>query len=322
MRPRIGVTLELQDSLVGEVERRVREAVEGAGGLVAIVPPSADPASWQAAYERVDGVLLMGGADVDPAHYGAERHPLTRPATVGADVHRPGTRTRGSGGWQAHPRRLPWRAGPRGCRGGSTDPGPPDTRGTRDLALVRVARLRHACGPRIGTTCASERGSRVAALLGDASAVNSYHHQAVDRIGDGMRAVAHAHDGVVEAIEATNGHFAVGLQWHEEFHTDDARLAAVFAALVAAARDGSFRAMSDVPVLLPRLGASMEEAIFVEWLRAEGDHVEADEPICVIETDKVDAEVVAPAAGVLGPLLAAPRETIAVGAELARIREA
>jgi pyruvate/2-oxoglutarate dehydrogenase complex dihydrolipoamide acyltransferase (E2) component len=77
--------------------------------------------------------------------------------------------------------------------------------------------------------------------------------------------------------------------------------------------------MSDVPVLLPRLGSSMEEAIFVEWLHADGDHVQADEPICVIETDKVDAEVVAPATGVLGSLLASPRETIPVGAELARI---
>jgi pyruvate/2-oxoglutarate dehydrogenase complex dihydrolipoamide acyltransferase (E2) component len=77
--------------------------------------------------------------------------------------------------------------------------------------------------------------------------------------------------------------------------------------------------MSDVPVLLPRLGSSMEEAILIEWLRAEGDHVRLDEPICVIETDKVDAEVVAPATGTLGPLLAAPRETIAVGAELTRI---
>jgi 2-oxoglutarate dehydrogenase E2 component (dihydrolipoamide succinyltransferase) len=77
--------------------------------------------------------------------------------------------------------------------------------------------------------------------------------------------------------------------------------------------------MSDVPVLLPRLGSSMEEAILVEWLHAEGDHVKADEPICVIETDKVDAEVVAPASGVLGSLLASPRETIPVGAELARI---
>jgi 2-oxoglutarate dehydrogenase E2 component (dihydrolipoamide succinyltransferase) len=78
--------------------------------------------------------------------------------------------------------------------------------------------------------------------------------------------------------------------------------------------------MTDVAVTLPRLGDSMEEAILIEWLRAEGDAVAADEPICVIETDKVDAEVVAPVAGVLGPLLAAPRETIAVGRELTRIR--
>jgi gamma-glutamyl-gamma-aminobutyrate hydrolase PuuD len=67
--------------------------------------------------------------------------------------------------------------------------------------------------------------------------VNSYHHQAVDRLGAGMRAVAHAEDGVIEAIEGTNGGFVLGLQWHEEFHVEDPRLTAVFAALVGAARD-------------------------------------------------------------------------------------
>jgi pyruvate/2-oxoglutarate dehydrogenase complex dihydrolipoamide acyltransferase (E2) component len=77
--------------------------------------------------------------------------------------------------------------------------------------------------------------------------------------------------------------------------------------------------MSDVPVLLPRLGASMEEAIFVEWLRAEGDHVEADEPICVIETDKVDAEVVSPETGVLRDVLAQPDDVVAVGHPIATI---
>jgi pyruvate/2-oxoglutarate dehydrogenase complex dihydrolipoamide acyltransferase (E2) component len=80
--------------------------------------------------------------------------------------------------------------------------------------------------------------------------------------------------------------------------------------------------MDDVAVTLPRLGDSMEEAILIEWLRAEGDTVAADEPICVIETDKVDAEVVAPIAGVLGAPLVAPRETVAVGGELARITPA
>ena len=85
-RPRIGVTLEFEDPQIFEVEGRVRRAIEAAGGLAVIVPPSEDPESWQAAYERLDGVLLMGGGDVDPSHYGAERHPLTVTATAGADV--------------------------------------------------------------------------------------------------------------------------------------------------------------------------------------------------------------------------------------------
>ena len=236
MRPRIGVTLELQDSLVGEVERRVREAVEGAGGLVVIVPPSADPASWQAAYERIDGVLLMGGADVDPAHYGAERHPLTRPATVGADVTDLGL---------ARAALADGKPILGVCRGAQVLAVAGGGTLIQDIPTLIGREISHSSEWRDVTRMPPahrhdvriERASRVAALLGDASAVNSYHHQAVDRIGDGMRAVARADDGVVEAIEATNGHFAVGLQWHEEFHTGDARLTAVFAALVAAARD-------------------------------------------------------------------------------------
>jgi putative glutamine amidotransferase len=235
-RPRIGVTLELADSQVGEVERRVREAVEGAGGLAVIVPPSADPESWQAAYERLDGVLLMGGADVDPAHYGADRHPLTRPATVGADLTDLGlARAALADG-------KPILGVCRGSQvlavagGGSLIQDVPTLVGRatshssewRDVTRT-LATHRHEV--RV------ERGSRVAALLDGATSVNSYHHQAVEGLGDGMRAVAHARDGVIEAIESANGRFAVGLQWHEEFHTGDARLAAFFAALVTAARD-------------------------------------------------------------------------------------
>jgi putative glutamine amidotransferase len=235
-RPRIGVTLELADSLVGEVERRVREAVEGAGGLAVIIPPSADPESWQVAYERLDGVLLMGGADVDPAHYGADLHPLTKLATAGADVTDLGlARSALADG-------KPILGVCRGSQvlavaaGGTLIQDLPTLVGreiSHSSEWREVARMypAHRHGVRV------ERASRVAEMLGDATAVNSYHHQAVDRVGDGMRAVAHADDGVIEAIEATNGHFAVGLQWHEEFHTDDARMAAVFASLVAAAHD-------------------------------------------------------------------------------------
>ena len=66
--------------------------------------------------------------------------------------------------------------------------------------------------------------------------VNSYHHQCVDRVGDGLRAVAWAPDGIVEATESSNGSFALGLQWHNEFHmAQDARFVRPVTALVDAA---------------------------------------------------------------------------------------
>ncbi|MDX6570334.1 MAG: putative glutamine amidotransferase [Gaiellales bacterium] len=233
-RPRIGITLEFDDPQVAQVEQRVRRAIEGAGGLAVIVPPSDDPASWQAAYERLDGIALMGGGDVDPAHYGAEPHPLTVPAPSGADVTDLGlARAALADG-------RPILGVCRGSQvlavagGGSLIQDVPSLVGhevphSHEWRAVSQAPDEHRHRVRV------ERGTRVAALLADADAVNSYHHQAVERPGAEMRAVAHAQDGVIEAIEGTNGAFVLGLQWHEEFHIGDPRLTAVFAALVAAA---------------------------------------------------------------------------------------
>ena len=61
--------------------------------------------------------------------------------------------------------------------------------------------------------------------------------------------------------------------------------------------------MSETPVVLPKWGLTMLDATLVEWLKQEGERVEVDDAICLVETDKVDAEVTAPVAGVLGPLL-------------------
>ena len=63
-RPRIGLTLELLDPIIAKVDERMREVIEGAGGLVVVIPHSADPDSWQDAYEIVDAVVMMGGPDV------------------------------------------------------------------------------------------------------------------------------------------------------------------------------------------------------------------------------------------------------------------
>jgi pyruvate dehydrogenase E2 component (dihydrolipoamide acetyltransferase) len=71
-----------------------------------------------------------------------------------------------------------------------------------------------------------------------------------------------------------------------------------------------------VPVILPKWGMNMVEATVVEWLKSVGDRVEAGEPLVSVETDKVEATVDAPVAGVLREIVAGPDEDVAVGATL------
>ncbi len=77
-----------------------------------------------------------------------------------------------------------------------------------------------------------EGGSRLASIVGEGLAVQCHHHQAVDRLGDGLAVCARAADGTIEAVELVGARFALGVQWHPE-EQGDVRL---FAALVAAAR--------------------------------------------------------------------------------------
>ncbi|RZB13408.1 2-oxoglutarate dehydrogenase, E2 component, dihydrolipoamide succinyltransferase, partial [Streptomyces sp. F001] len=74
-----------------------------------------------------------------------------------------------------------------------------------------------------------------------------------------------------------------------------------------------------VSVTLPALGESVTEGTVTRWLKAEGERVEADEPLLEVSTDKVDTEIPAPAAGVLASIKVAEDETVEVGAELAVI---
>ncbi|MDC7339390.1 hypothetical protein PQR15_26435 [Streptomyces lydicus] len=74
-----------------------------------------------------------------------------------------------------------------------------------------------------------------------------------------------------------------------------------------------------VSVTLPALGESVTEGTVTRWLKAEGERVEADEPLLEVSTDKVDTEIPAPAAGVLTSIKVAEDETVEVGAELALI---
>src|ERR1044071_6745437 len=74
-----------------------------------------------------------------------------------------------------------------------------------------------------------------------------------------------------------------------------------------------------VSVTMPRLGESVTEGTVTRWLKQEGERVEADEPLLEVSTDKVDTEILSPAAGVLSKIVVAEDETVEVGAELAVI---
>src|SRR3954471_806709 len=229
MRPLIGVTTsELRASSARTLRRHgdpphaemalgmtYLKAIDAAGGMPVVLPPIGDA---EALLERLDGICLSGGPDLDPAAYGAlERHAELGPTEPGLD---------------AFELALARAADERGM------PLLGICRGAQALNVARGGSLhQHLPGhrqsePGCDVTHEVEvlAGTRLAALLGAGPlAVNSFHHQAVDRLGRGLRVAARAAEGTVEAIEGAG--FSVGVQWHAEALAD----ARLFEALASAA---------------------------------------------------------------------------------------
>ncbi len=250
MQPVIGVTSGVRDvaSIVGvganhTVDRAYTTAVAGAGGLPLLLVPVDDPA---AVLDRIDGLVLSGGGDVEPSRYGGEWHDTV----YGVDPSRDDFEL--ALVEEARARRLPTLAICRGMQvlnvalGGSLIVDIP-SQVDGALGHSRVgehARERHQ-------PVSVDAGCRLAAVVGRSVAVNSIHHQAVDRLGRGLRVVARAPDGIVEGLEHEDAGWPLwAVQWHPEFlaeRHDEA--GALFGALVEAAR-GPAQAGS------PRISAS------------------------------------------------------------------
>ncbi len=237
MRPVIGITSGVRDvaSLAGvgathTVDRAYTTAVAQAGGLPLLLVPVDEAGE---VIDRVDGLLLSGGGDVEPARYGGEWHD----SLYGVDQARDEFEL--SLVELARARRLPTLAICRGMQvlnvalGGSLIVDiPSQVEGALGHARVgEHARERHQ-------PITVDAGCRLAALVGERVAVNSIHHQAVERLGDGLRVVARSPDGIVEGVEHEDAGWPLwAVQWHPEFlaeRHDEAR--ALFAALVEAAR--------------------------------------------------------------------------------------
>lgn len=198
-------------------------AIEAAGGLPVVLAPE-DPAVVDALLERLDGLCLAGGPDLDPLAYGdAARHARLGPTDASVD---------------AAELALARAADRRGM------PLLGICRGAQAINVARGGTLHQHLDDHRQTAPASESahaveivaGTRIAALTGCAQlAVNSFHHQAIRRLGEGLRVTGTALDGTVEAIEDPAHQFLLGVQWHAEGMIDRPEQLALFTALVDAA---------------------------------------------------------------------------------------
>jgi putative glutamine amidotransferase len=231
MRPLIGVTTsELRPSGLATLRRQGEpdhpemalgmtylQRVERAGAVPVVLPPCVS--DLEALMARLDGVCLSGGPDLDPQAYGArERHAELGPTEPSLDAFELDLAR------AALERGMPLLGICRGSQALNVACG-----GTLHQHLSGHRQVEPGCQATHEVEVLE--GTRLAGLIGaGAHAVNSFHHQAVDELGRGLRVAARAADGTVEAIEARSGGFAVGVQWHAETLAD----ARLFEALVSA----------------------------------------------------------------------------------------
>ena len=234
-RPIVGITAALEnaswvvwrDTEVNISQRHYSECVAAAGGIPVLLPAEEQSASDPAELlDVLDGLVLSGGADLDPASYGADPDPMTV-------------------GYKAERDRFEIAL----CRGALE----------RDVPLLAICRgmqiFNVACGgtliQHLGDSTQHvevvgefsthevrlEPGSLAARAAGSARVeVRSHHHQALDRLGEGLVASGWSvPDDLVEAVELPGRTFAVGFMWHPE----ELRDGAPFRALTEAAQNAS-----------------------------------------------------------------------------------
>jgi putative glutamine amidotransferase len=219
-------------TLLQTANRYYLEAVLRAGGIPLILPVM-DPGLAAAALRPLDGLLLPGGGDVDPARYGETPDPET--GSIDADRD----------GWEvacalaAFEADLPVLAICRGAQVLNVALG-----GSLVQHVPAVTGVDHSCSERFAEhvhEVAIDPVSRLAAVLAAGEVgTNSLHHQAVGRPGRGVRPVAWAPDGTVEGFEVEGRSNVVAVQWHPELLADDPVQQLLFRDLVVSAAGGAF----------------------------------------------------------------------------------
>lgn len=248
MKPLIGVTTQTLHSIDGIPEglppswmmnQRYILAVADAGGAPLMIPLlERDDAALRAAYERLDGVLIPGGVDMDPHTFGEECSALMGRTDTARDYVEL-TLTR----WALEDKKPLLGL----CRGSQVINVAMGGSLYQDIGTEYPDAIKHDYFPTAGYArdylahpVAIAHGSKLADIIGRRDVnVNSMHHQGIKQLAPGLVASAVAPDGLVEALESSNGHFMVGVQWHPESLMDnDQGMRRLFSRFVEAARPG------------------------------------------------------------------------------------
>lgn len=211
MKPRIGLTTSPslhENRFMEALERAYVTAIVQAGGVPFLLPVL-DPGEIPTVAECLDGIFFTGGGDVDPTRYGAPESPHAAGVDAGRDAYELALARHGI------ERGFPMLGICRGCQvlnvamGGTLVGHLPEVTDQDHCARERFAETVHTVDVR--------PGSRLHAVVGlTRVGVNSLHHQAVDRLGQGLVAVARADDGTIEALEGAGSCRVLGVQWHPE----------------------------------------------------------------------------------------------------------
>jgi putative glutamine amidotransferase len=226
------------------------ESLRRAGAVPVVIPPQ--PENARELVESLDGILLAGGDDCDPAVYGEEKHPTVEPMDARrqeSDL----TLAR-----VARERGIPTLGICLGVQMMNVAAG-----GTliQDIDSLLETEIEHVSEPedRARHGVFIENDTRLASILGGNEInVNSSHHQAINKIGQGLNVTAHAPDGIVEGLEDPRHPFYVGVQWHPEDMPREESASKIFRAFVEAARNYAERRHAASTEMSPAASAGSE----------------------------------------------------------------
>lgn len=204
-------------------------AIEAAGGLPMVIPPMQLDAV-EPLLDRLSGICLSGGPDLDPETYGQQPDPHLGPTEPDLDRFELAVAS------AADQRELPLLAICRGTQALNVVRGGTLVQHLPDHDDDGIAHRQRLPGNQPSHPIRIDPGSRLAATIGPGGiAVNSFHHQAIDRLGGALDATAWTSDGTIEAVEDPGRDFLIGVQWHAELMVEREQEQALFRAFVATA---------------------------------------------------------------------------------------